>query len=155
MSLAEAAAAAAATPGESLRYDEPKSGQVLRLPMASFPQTEPPCYQPTDTVGSLLFRGLPANRKSKGMPVLLVGYKTETCFRFVGVYSHLQSPFSTREKMNVFTFFLFPLECGRHGTGSANIGASHMSRQRKDVCNFLFSHLFSSSHMWGRHWCNL
>ena len=61
MSLAEAAAAAAATPGESLRYDEPKSGQVLRLPMVSFPQTEPPCYQPTDTVGSLLFRGLPAN----------------------------------------------------------------------------------------------
>ena len=107
VSLAAAAASAAATRGESLRYDEPKSGQVFRLPMASFPQTEPPCYQPIDTVGSLLFRGLPANRNSKGMPAILVRYKTETCFRFVGVYSNLQSLPSTREKnecMRVFSF---------------------------------------------------
>ena len=149
VSLAAAAASAAATPGESLRYDEPKSRQLLRLPMASFPQTEPPCYQPIDTVGSLLFRGLPANRNNKGMPVLCFVIKRKPVSDSL-VFTAICNRFPQPEKrMNVCAFFFFPFECGRHGTGSANIGASHTWRKKTRVHIFSFSHLLPAEPVFG------
>ena len=137
VSLAAAAASAAATPGESLRYDEPKGGQVLRLPMASFPQTEPPCYQPIDTVGSLLFRGLPANRNNKGMPVLCFVIKRKPVSDSLA-FTAICNRFSQPEKKLMYSpFFFFPLSVA--GTGQvAPISEHRTCRDKEKMCANLF-----------------
>ena len=137
----------------SLRWTKKRAGSSFADGFVSANGTT---VLPTYRYGRIAFVSRPPRKPKQQRDARpLFRYKTEivsNSLAFTAICNRFPQP---EKRMNVCAFFLFPLWMWpTRDRQCQDRSIAHVETKKRCAQN-CFSHLFSSSHMWGRHWCNL